>query len=71
MSTASTVTASKPRNSTLGNKLEIANNIYILVATRGDATLFSPDAFQEKDMVEMCVGLGKAHLEGVVWLWDT
>ena len=52
-------------------ELGTANCICNLVATQGDGTPFSPDSFQEEDVVELCVGLGQAHPEGVLWLSDT
>ena len=55
-------------DSTLGDEHELANCICILVATHGDGTLFSHDSFQEEDLVELCMGLGQAHLEGVLWI---
>ena len=66
----STVTTLAVRDLTLGNELEIANCICILAATQGDSTPFHPDSFQEEE-VELCIGLGQAHPECVVWLSDT
>ena len=71
MSTASTVTDSAVRDMTLGNELEIANCNGILAHIQGNGTLFCPDSFQEEDVVELCIGLGQVHLEGVLWLSDT
>ena len=71
MSTASTATALVVCDLTLGNKHEIANCICILVATLGDGTPFPHNSFLEEDLVELCVGLGKAHQEGVLQLLET
>ena len=71
MSTTSIVTTLVVRDLTLSNQLEIVNCICILVATQGDGTPFSPDSFQEEDMVELCIGLGQAHPEVVLWLLNT
>ena len=71
MSTTSTATASAVHDSTLGDEHEIANHICILVATCVDGTLFSPDSFQEEDLIELCMGLGQAHLEGVLQILQT
>ena len=56
---------------TLGNENEIVNPMCILAATQGDGTLLYPDSFQKEDTVELYVGLGQAHLEGVLWLLET
>ena len=71
MSTASTVTTSVVRDLTPGNKLEITNCTCILVATQDNGFLFHPDSFQEEDVVELYIGLGQAHPEGVLWLYNT
>ena len=71
MSTASTVTALVVHDLTLGDELEIANCICILVATQGDGTPFPHDSFQEEGVVELCMGLGQAHPEGVLWVSET
>ena len=64
MSTTSTVTALVAHDSTLGDEHELANCIYILVATHGDGTPFSHDCFQEEDLVDLCMGLGQEYLSG-------
>ena len=56
---------------TLGDKHEITNCICGLAATQGDGPLLYPDSFQEKHIVKLWIGLGQAHLEGVLWLLDT
>ena len=71
MSTTCTMTALAVRDQTLGDGLEIANHICILVATQGVGTPFSPSSFQEEDMVKLCMGLDQVHLEGLLWLSDT
>ena len=47
------------------------NCICILAATQGDGTSLCPDSFQEENIVKLCIGLGQAHPEGVLWLLDT
>ena len=71
MSTISTVTISAVCDSILGDEHEIANCIYILIATHGDGTPFSPNSFQEEDFVELCMGWGQAHLEGELQISET
>ena len=56
---------------TLGNDHDLVNCICILVATHGDGTLFSHDSFQEEDLVELWVGLGQAHMYGVLQISET
>ena len=56
---------------TLGDAQDLANHICILVATHGNGTPFSPDSFQEEDLVELCMGLGQAHPDGVLWILET
>ena len=68
MSTISTVTTLAVRDLTLGNELQIANHICILVATQGNGTLFNPNSFQEEDAVQLCIGLCQVQPEGVLWL---
>ena len=69
MSTTSTATTSVVRDLTLGD--DIVNHICILAATLGDGIPFYPDSLQEEDVVKLCMGLGQAHLEVVLWLSDT
>ena len=71
MSTTSIATVSAVHDPTLGNAHDLANCICILVTTKGDGTLFSPNSFQEEDLVELCVGLGQAYLDGVFWILET
>ena len=66
MSTAPTVTASAVGDLTLGDEYKIANCICVLAATPDDCTLLHPDSFKEKDIVELCIGLGQVHLEVVL-----
>ena len=67
ISMTSTVTISAACDSTLGSEHQIVNCICILIATHGDGTVFSHNSFQEEDLVrKLCVGLGQAHLEGVL-----
>ena len=56
---------------TLGNDTNIGNRICILAATWGDGTLLCPSSFTEEDAVNLCVGLGQEHPEGVLQLSDT
>ena len=71
MSTISMATASLVWDQTLGDEPKIANHICILVATQDNGTLFPHDSFQEVGLVELCISLGQAHLEGVLWLLET
>ena len=71
MSTASTVITSVAHDLTLGDEHEIANSTCILVATQNHGTPFPHDSFQEEDLVELHVGLGQEHPEGVLQLSDT
>ena len=41
-----------------------------LAATQGDGSPFHHDSFEEEDLVELCISLDQAHLEGVLWLSD-
>ena len=66
MSTKSTATALVACGPTLGDEHELVNHICTLVATHGKGTPFPHDSFQEEDLVEFCMGLGQAHLEGVL-----
>ena len=68
---ASTVTASVAHDSTLGDEHKIANCTCILVATQSNGTPFPHDSFQDEDLVELCVGLGQAHSDGMLWLLET
>ena len=68
MSNASMVTTSVELDQTLGDDTEIANWICILVATQGDGTPLCPTSFKEEDVVELCIGLGQEHPEGVLQL---
>ena len=43
----------------------------MLVTVQGDATPLVPISFGEEDVIELCIGLGQEHLEGVLWLLDT
>ena len=71
MSTTSTETALVACDSTLHDEHKTVNCICILVATHGNGTPFSQDSFQEEDLVELCMGLGQTHQEGVLWLSET
>ena len=67
----STAPASTVCNPTLGNTHDLANPICILVATHGDGIPFLPNSFQEEDLVELCMHMGQAHPDGVVWILET
>ena len=71
MSTLSMVTASAEMDPTLCNDIDIGNQICILVATQGNSTLLNPSSFKEDNAVELCIGLGQEHPEGVCLLLDT
>ena len=55
---------------TLCDDINMGNQICILVAILGDGTLLCPSSFKE-DMVELCIGLGQEHPEGVLQLSAT
>ena len=71
MSITSTATISAVHDPTLCNDHYLANHICNLVATHGNGTLFSHDSFQEEDLVELCIGLGQAHPDGVLQISET
>ena len=56
---------------TLGNNIDIGNQICIMVATQGDGTPLGPGSFKEQDMVQLCIGLDQEHPEDVLQLSDT
>ena len=60
MSMTSTETTSAVCDPSLGDDHDLANYIYILVATQGDGTPFSPDPFKEEDLMELCKGFCQA-----------
>ena len=64
-------TASAEMDLTLGDDTVIANWICKLVATREDGTPLGPTSFGKEDVIELCVGLGQEHPEGVLQLSDT
>ena len=65
------VTTSAEMDLTLGNDTEIANQICILVATKGNGTQLYPTSFTKEGTVKLCVVLSQGHTEGVLWLLDT
>ena len=67
----STATASVVCGPTLGDAHNLANCICILIATLGDGTPFSPNSFQEDALMELCMGLGQANLDGVFQILET
>ena len=71
MSTASTATASVELDPTLNDDAVIATPICILITTWDNGTPFDPTSFGQEDAIELCVGLGQEHLEGVLWASDT
>ena len=71
MSMTSTVTASVVCDPILGNDHKLADRICILLATHGDGTPFFHASFQEEDLVEICMGLGQAHLDDVLQISET
>ena len=56
---------------TLGNDPDLANCICILTIARGDGTLFDADSLQEENIVELCLGIGQVHPDGVLELLMT
>ena len=71
MSTSSTVTTLVEMDLTLGDDIDIRNQICILVTTQGDSTPLGPSSFKEEDVVRLCIKLGQKHPEGVLQLLDT
>ena len=65
------VTTSAEIDLTLGDDTKIGNQICILVATQGNGTPLCPSSFKEENTVELFVGLGQEHQEGVLQLLDT
>ena len=68
MSTTSTTTTLAACDHTLGDDPELANCICVLIIARGDGTLFDANSLQEEDIVELCVGMGQAHPDDMLWL---
>ena len=67
MSSASMATASVETDLTLDGDTKIGNQICIPVATQGDGTPLCPSLLNiEEDAVELCIGLGQEHPEGVL-----
>ena len=56
---------------TLGDDAVIVTQIHILVSTQGDCTPLDPSSFREEDRIELCMGLGQEHLDGVLWILNT
>ena len=71
MSMTNTATASVACNPSLGDAHDLANCICILVGIQGDGMPFSPNCFQDEDLVELCMGLGQAHPDGVFQISET
>ena len=40
----------------------------VLTIARSDGAPFDADSLQEEDVVELCVQMGQAHTNGVLWL---
>ena len=70
MSMASTATTSVVHDSILGDEHNIVISLVSWLPHKA-MTLFPHDSFQEQDLVELCVGIGQAHPEGVLWLSET
>ena len=71
MSTMSTTTTLVAHDHIVGNDPELLNHMCVLTIARGDGTLFDANSLQEDNIVELCVGVGQAHPEGVLWLLMT
>ena len=67
MSTTSAVTALVARDHIISNIADLSNHMCIFVLTRGDGTPFDTSSIQEEDVIEICIWLGHAHPEGVLW----
>ena len=70
MSTSSIATTLAEIDPTLGDEIDIGNQICILVTTWGDSTPLGPTSFEEED-VKLCVRLGQEHPDCVLQLLDT
>ena len=55
----------------LSNNAVILNQIGLLIVTQDNGTLLDPTSFREEDAIEVCVGLGQEHPEGVLQISDT
>ena len=66
MSTTSIAIALAACNHIQGDKTELLNLMCVLVLTRIDGTQFVATSIQEEDIVELCLEMGQAHLEGVL-----
>ena len=71
MSTSSTVIVVVEMDLTLGNDIDIGNQICILVATQGDGTLLGPSSLKEQHIVELCIRIDQKHPKGVLQLLET
>ena len=68
MSTTSTTTASVAHDHTLGDDPIFTNHICVLTIARGDGTPFDADSLLEEDIINLCVGMGQVHPDGILWL---
>ena len=68
MSTTSTLTALVACDQTVGDDPELANHICVPPIGRVDGTPFDADSLQEEDIVELCVGMGQVHPDGLLLL---
>ena len=65
------VTTSVKMGPTLGDDIDIRNQICMLVATWSDGTPLGPSSFTEQDVVQLCIRLGQEHSKGMLQLFDT
>ena len=67
----STTTALAAHDHTLGDNPDLLNCMCVLAIARGDDTPFDVYSLQGEDIVELCVKVGQAHPECVLWLLGT
>ena len=66
MSTSSMMTASVEIDATLGNAIDVGNQICVLVTTQCYDTPLCPSSFREEDVIKLCIEVGQDNLEGVL-----
>ena len=68
MPITSTTTTLAACDHSLGNDPDLLNCVCVQTIARGDGTLFDESSLQEEDIVELCVKVGQAHPECVLWV---
>ena len=67
----STTSASVAHDHTHSNDSNVANCKCVLTIARCDGTLFNADSLLEEDIIELCVGMGQVHCNGILQLMAT